>query len=159
MAEHGAHVYRVSKSFEVESGHMLSKHPSRCRYPHGHTRRIEVVVSSPVLDENDMVCDFAALKHALHEFLDRLDHSLAVNSADPMLPRLADVRERVVVFPNQDPTTEVLARSIFDFLSDRIASRRPITDGQGRSYALPPTLCVERVRVGETSSTWAEYGV
>ena len=42
--------YRICKSFEIESGHMLSKHPGRCRFPHGHSRRVDVVLSAEDLD-------------------------------------------------------------------------------------------------------------
>lgn len=150
--------YRICKSFEVESGHMLFKHPGRCRYPHGHSRRIDIVVAADSLDENDMVCDFKALKLALAEFIDRLDHALAVNSDDPMARGLGEVPgSRIVVFEGTDPTTEVLAKSIYDYLRARIAAGEEyVEDGSG--YLLRRDLRVERVRVGETSSSWAEYG-
>ena len=35
--------YRICKSLEVENGHMLAKHPDKCRFPHGHTRKIEFI--------------------------------------------------------------------------------------------------------------------
>jgi 6-pyruvoyltetrahydropterin/6-carboxytetrahydropterin synthase len=152
--------YRVCKSFEVESGHMLLKHPGRCRYPHGHTRRVEVVVSRDSLDGNDMVCDFKAIRLALGEFLDRFDHALVVNAADPLLETLqAELRERVIVFEGEDPTTEVMARRIYEHLNSQIAAGREYTDAEGDRYRLPHDLVLERVRVGETSSTWAEYGL
>lgn len=150
-------VYRVCKVFEVESGHMLSKHPDRCRYPHGHTRRIEVVVSANALDSNDMVCDFKALKVAIAEFIDSFDHAMAINSEDPALRAMREIGDRLVVFEGLDPTTEVLAKHIFDFVKDRIGSGRTFTDRSGITYAFPVGLRLERVRVGETSSTWAEY--
>lgn len=152
--------YRVCKSFEVESGHMLLKHPGRCRYPHGHTRRVEVVVSREELDQNDMVCDFKAIKLALAEFLDRFDHSLVVNAEDPLLGTLQEeLKERVIVFEGEDPTTEVMARRIFRHLEAQIHAGREFTDPEGSRYRLPSDLVLERVRVGETSSTWAEYGI
>jgi 6-pyruvoyltetrahydropterin/6-carboxytetrahydropterin synthase len=139
---------------------MLMKHPDRCRYPHGHTRRIEVVVSAQTLDANDMVCDFKALKLALHACIDRFDHSMAINSEDPLRPALeATPGARIVVFENADPTTEVLARHIYEHLRSLIAADAEFCDatGDGIRYRLPRGLRVERVRVGETSSTWAEY--
>ncbi|MFZ4573841.1 MAG: 6-pyruvoyl trahydropterin synthase family protein [Phycisphaerales bacterium] len=151
-------VYRVCKVFEVESGHMLMKHPGRCRFPHGHSRRIEVVVSAPELDQNDMVCDFKALKLAVASCIEEFDHALAVNSLDPVRGRLAEWSERVVVFENADPTTEVLAKHIYEYVQAQVESGNEFTDPDGGIYRLPRGLCVERVRVGETSSTWAEYG-
>jgi len=151
-------MYRICKSFEIESGHMLLKHPSRCRYPHGHSRRIEVVLAAETLDESDMVCDFKAVKLALKAFLDRLDHALAVNSNDPIINQLSpDLRERLVVFKDTDPTTEVLAKFIFDHLAAEVAAGREYTDAQGNTYRFRRGVIVERVRVGETSSSWAEY--
>ena len=29
--------YRICKTFEVESGHMLSKHPDLCKFPQSYT--------------------------------------------------------------------------------------------------------------------------
>ena len=88
-------VYRICKSFTVESGHMLSKHPEQCRFPHGHTRTIEVVVASETLDANDMVLDFKALKLAVGAYIDRLDHAMALNSNDPLLPALRQVHPEI----------------------------------------------------------------
>lgn len=152
-------VYRICKAFEVESGHMLSKHPERCRFPHGHSRRIEVVLSSQTLDEHDMVCDFQALKLAVGDLVDRFDHAMAINSQDPAAEALASMSDRVIVFENQDPTTEVLAQHIYEELAGRLASGASWTNERGRSFSFPPGITLERVRVGETSSSWAEYGI
>jgi len=152
--------YRVCKAFEIESGHMLLKHPGRCRYPHGHSRRVEVVVSCEKLDERDMVCDFKTIKLALASMLDRYDHALIVNAEDPLLACLQEeLKERVIVFEGEDPTTEVLARRIYEHLSGEIAAGREFVDAEGERYALPQDLVLERVRVGETSTSWGEYGI
>lgn len=151
-------VYRVCKMFEVESGHMLSKHPGRCRFPHGHSRKIELVLSSESLDEHDMVCDFKAVKLAVADFLDTFDHAMAVNSDDPSLPALREADQRVVVFEGIDPTTEVMAKRIFDFLESQIAAGGTYHDDAGHEFALRRGVTLERVRVSETSSSWAEYG-
>ncbi len=140
---------------------MLSKHPGRCRFPHGHSRRIEVVIASPKLDDNDMVCDFKAVRYAVQDLVDRFDHAMALNSKDPFLATLADnprLMDRVITFENTDPTTEVLAKHIYDALAETIRSGREFRAPDGVTYRLPTHLTLERVRVGETSSSWAEYG-
>jgi len=148
-------VYRVSRRFTVESGHMLSRHPEACRFPHGHTRHIEIVVVGDSLDENGMLVDFKALKLALKEFLDRFDHSMAINTDDPLFPVLAKMYapEAIVPFEGAEPTTEAIAKLIFDY-ADRV-----LADGfESGSYRIPAgRVRLERVRVGETPSTWAEY--
>ncbi len=149
--------YRVCKSFTVESGHMLSKHPGLCRYPHGHSRRIDVVLLAEGLGPGDMVCDFKALKLAVLAHINRLDHALAVNSGDPMLGKLQAWEQRVVVYQGLDPTTEVMAKDIYDLLRGEVVAGRVYTDEDSLTYRFPPGLRVERVRVTETASTWAEY--
>lgn len=141
--------YRIGKIFEIESGHLLSKHPALCRFPHGHSRKVEVVLAADLLDANDMVCDFKTIKTLLQDFLALWDHALAVNTADP---RYAELRrlygERVVAFEDTDPTSEVMARAVYvEF--DRRLKELPALAATG--------IRVERVRVTETSSSWAEY--
>lgn len=151
--------YRVCKAFEVESGHLLSKHPGRCRFPHGHSRRVEVVLSAESLDANDMVVDFKALKLALADYLDAFDHAMAVNSDDPRLPEIRSTSERIVEFEHEDPTTEAMARRIFEHLAEQLARGGSFTDEHGNAFQLRAGVTLERVRVGETSSSWAEYGL
>lgn len=153
--------YRVCKSFEFESGHLLSKHAGRCRMPHGHSRRVDIVLSSEALDTNDMVCDFKALKLAVSGLIDDWDHAMAVNSADPAVGVLRDsgLGERVVVFENEDPTTEAMARRIYEAVAEAVRTGSPMTDDEGVSYTFSPGVIVERVRLTETPSSWAEYGV
>mgnify|MGYP003194545996 CR=1 FL=1 len=76
-------VYRICKSIELESGHLLSKHPGNCKFPHGHTRSVEMVFRAETLDANDMVLDFKAIKQMMGDFLQQFDHSLCVNTEDP----------------------------------------------------------------------------
>lgn len=149
--------FRISKSFTIESGHMLSKHPGLCRFPHGHSRRVEVVLAADALNEQDMVCDFKTIKLALHAYLQTFDHAMLINSEDPMLERLQPVRERVIVLDKVDPTTEVLAERIFRYIESEIASGKIYTDTGGQTYRFPTSIRVERVRVTETDSTWAEF--
>lgn len=151
--------YRICKSFEIESGHMLFKHPSLCRFPHGHSRKVEVVIAADTLDAHDMVCDFKAIKLALKDFLDRFDHAMALNSDDPMVAQLAPMKERLIVFEKTDPTTEVLARMVFQFLDAELKAGKTYSDHLGNAYTFPAKLRLERVRVSETSSSWAEYSV
>lgn len=152
--------YRVCKAFEFEGGHMLSKHPGRCRQPHGHSRRVEIVLSGDTLGDNDMVCDFKALKLAVEGVIDRLDHALMVHADDPAVAalRAAGLADRLVLCEGEDPTTEVIARRIFEQTRAIIAAGQTVSDKDGVVYRFPPGLCVERVRVTETPSTWAEYG-
>jgi len=138
---------------------MLSKHPGRCKLPHGHSRRVDLVISSDKLDDNDMVCDFKALKLAVEDYLDQYDHALMVNSQDKFLETLPEqYKARLIVLEDEDPTTEVLARRIYEYVSGQIKQGGSFADPGGNRFSLPNHLVLERVRVTETSSSWAEYG-
>lgn len=145
--------FRIAKSFIVESGHLLTKHPGACRFPHGHSRTVEIVVTADELDANDMVCDFKALKTVASDVIARYDHSFALNTSDP---RFGEFRtaygDRVLGFVKTDPTSEVLARELFCELRAQLGAAAadaefPVNNG----------VRLERVRVSETASTWAEY--
>jgi 6-pyruvoyltetrahydropterin/6-carboxytetrahydropterin synthase len=150
-------MYRICKSIEVENGHMLSKHPDKCRFPHGHTRRVEFVLEARALDANEMVCDFKIIKDAVGEWLDGFDHSLCMNTADEAFEEFkARYGDRVIGFENADPTTEVLAKTIFDHTTKALET---YAAADATRYPLAKGVRLVRVRVWETSSSWAEYEI
>jgi 6-pyruvoyltetrahydropterin/6-carboxytetrahydropterin synthase len=134
---------------------MLAKHPDICRFPHGHTRKVEFVIEAAELDDNDMVCDFKIVKEAVGTWLDTFDHALCMNTADPAYQEFkARYGPRVIGFENQDPTTELIARTIFDHTAQALAAYAARNDPR---YPLGAGVRLVRVRVWETSSSWAEY--
>ncbi len=147
--------YRVCRIFEVENGHMLSKHPDKCRFPHGHSRKIECVLEADDLDGREMVCDFKVLKLILAEYLDRYDHAVCMNTEDPAYAEFkARYGDRVIDYESEDPTTEVLARDIFRHLRDALADYRT---HEVSGFPLRESVRVVSVKVWETSGSWAEY--
>jgi 6-pyruvoyltetrahydropterin/6-carboxytetrahydropterin synthase len=148
--------YRIAKSFTVESGHILSKHPGACRFPHGHSRVVEVILSADSLDERDMVCDFKALKETVIDFVMRFDHSMSLNTLDP---RFDDFKkaygDRIIAFEKSDPTSEAIAKVIYDHVKE--AFSRSVHDPADPMFPVRRAVKVERVRVSETTGTWAEY--
>ena len=102
-----------------------------------------------------MVCDFKAVKEAVGEFLERFDHAMCMNVQDAMFPEMKSrYGERVIGFETMDPTTEVLAKVVHDHLEEQL--RDGVARVGGR-YPMQPGLRVAKVRVWETSSSWAEY--
>lgn len=151
--------FRVCRTFVVESGHMLTQHPERCRNPHGHTRTIEVVVCGDSLDKHGMLVDFTALKLAVSEYIDQFDHAMAVHSTEPLLPTLKELYPNGIIVFDEEPTTEVFSRRIYEHIATvlRVGSQR--TSESGTVYSIKPgQVQLERVRVWETPSSWAEYG-
>ena len=147
--------FRISKTFEIESGHMLSKHPAKCRFPHGHSRKVEVVLAADELDANGMVCDFSTIKKALTALLEAWDHALCINTDDPQFAFFRETYgDRIIPFEKTEPTTEVMARAVFEELKRRLAEAA--LDPAARPV-LQAGVRIERVRVTETSTSWAEY--
>ena len=138
--------YRVCKTLEIESAHLLSKHPALCRFPHGHTRRVEVVLESDRLDANGMVCDFKDIKAAIQRVVEIYDHALCMNDTDPNFKKLRKIYgDRVVAFSGE-PTSERMAEVIY------VAVARDL-----RRLFKKTGARLAKVRVWETSSSWAEY--
>lgn len=147
--------YRICKTLEIENGHMLTHHPDKCRFPHGHSRKVEVVIEADELDAGGMVCDFKIVKDAVGDYLDTFDHALCINTQDPMFETLqAAYGKRVIPFVDTEPTTEVLARTFFDEIARHLLAYAARTD---TSYELRPSVRLVKVRLWETSSSWAEY--
>lgn len=147
-------MFRICKCIELESGHLLSKHRGNCRYPHGHTRKVEFTFSAPDLDANDMVLDFKLVKEMLGGLVERFDHALCMNSSDPNFAAFRTAYgERVIPFEREDPTSETIARTVY------LQAAEALADAVEGRFSLPVRPCVrlDKVRVWETSSSWAEY--
>jgi len=147
--------YRICKIIEIENGHMLTHHPDKCRFPHGHSRKVEMVLEADDVDAHGMVCDFKIVREAVGEYLDTFDHALCVNTQDPMFETLKKTYgDRVIAFPDTEPTTEVLAKTFFDHIEQHLTAYAKRKDTR---YHLRSTVHLVRLRVWETSSSWAEY--
>ena len=147
--------FRICKTIDIENGHMLSKHPDKCQFPHGHTRKVEFVLEAEDLDENEMVCDFKIVKESVEDYLDTLDHAMCMNTDDEAYPEFKKrYGDRVIGFESQDPTTEVMAKVIYDTFNQKLQDYAAKPDSK---YALRPDVRVIKVRVWETATSWAEY--
>ena len=83
------------------------------------------------------------------------DHSLCLNTADPQFAHLKmTYGERIIPFADSDPTSERMAEVIFAEAKRRL---READGAMAGSFAVSPAVRVQRVRVTETSSSWAEY--
>lgn len=147
--------YRICKMIEVENGHLLSKHPDKCRFPHGHTRKVELVFEADTLDEREMVFDFKLISRMIGDFLETYDHALCMNTEDPKFEFFKEAYgDRIIGFKGEDPTTEVMARTIYEHTK---ASLSFFVGEQDIEYPVRPEVSIAKIRVWETTSSWAEY--
>ncbi|MEU4570294.1 6-carboxytetrahydropterin synthase QueD [Micromonospora sp. NPDC023956] len=95
----------IFREFTFEAAHRLPNVPEghKCARLHGHSYRVAVHVSGDVDPQAGWVMDFGDLKQAFEPVRDRLDHHY-LNE----VPGL------------ENPTSEVLARWIWDRLADRL---------------------------------------
>ncbi|MBI5163569.1 MAG: 6-carboxytetrahydropterin synthase [Magnetospirillum sp.] len=79
--------YRVSRRIEIDAGHRIMTHGSKCRHLHGHRYAIEAVCEASDLhhdgEQTDMVVDFGFLKEEMVAAIDApCDHGFIASSAD-----------------------------------------------------------------------------
>lgn len=109
--------WELSKSFRFDMAHRLSFHKGKCRNLHGHSYRLEVVLSGET-DKNGMVIDFHDLKKIVKEqVVDVLDHSTVIYEHDDLLMNSFPKELQHVIFPFE-VTAENLCKWIYEKLTD-----------------------------------------
>jgi 6-pyruvoyltetrahydropterin/6-carboxytetrahydropterin synthase len=119
------------------------------------------VVTGEHLDENGMLVDFKALKLALEPYVMRYDHSMALNSQDPALLDFQRLYppDALVIFEDKEPSTEAIAKDLYDFASQVLEGGfETISEGGARYVIAAGRVRLERIRVWETPNSWAEFG-
>lgn len=133
---------RLDKEYHVFSAaHFITFNGNICERLHGHNYRVAVEIDG-LLDENQYVIDFIAVRDELKKLTDALDHHMLLPTQHPQILVSASVNEVEVrfeerrwVFPRGDcvllpvanTTAELLARylglQLLDALQARLGSR------------------------------------
>lgn len=123
-------MFRIQKRFEFHAAHRLDGLPEghKCGGPHGHSYTAEVTFSVPRLDGVGFVADFGCLDE-IRAMLDHKDLNAIDTLGNPTAERLA----------------EWIARSAW------------VEANRARRHSTADVVQVERVRVWETPTSWAEY--
>ncbi len=96
-------MFEIRVKEEFEAAHRVAGYQGKCDRLHGHSWTVEAVVRGSVLDDLGMLVDFKAVKGALKEILDELDHRY-LNEIEPFASGI-------------NPTAEHLAKHIFERLN------------------------------------------
>jgi len=91
-------MFEVTVRDHIASAHQLHGYDGPCKYMHGHTWKVDIVVCGNTLDEVGLLADFKIVKARLKDVLTPLDH-VVLND----LPAFKDL----------NPSTENLARHIY----------------------------------------------
>jgi 6-pyruvoyltetrahydropterin/6-carboxytetrahydropterin synthase len=139
---------RITKEFTFEASHILKDYDGLCRNIHGHSYKLIVTISGTPIDDpastkNGMVMDFGDLKKIVkEEIVDKYDHSLVANIAEPLGKRqcMQKSTERLIFTPFQ-PTCENLVAEFAAIISAR----------------LPKEITLKVLRLYETANSFAEW--
>ncbi len=134
------HVKIEKERLVFSAAHFITYDGDTCEPLHGHNYHVAAEVRGP-LDENHYVIDFIALRDALQEIVDALDHRMLLPTEHPTIAVQSDDQEIEVthgnrrwVFPAADcvllpmanTTAELLARYIGHQLLDALEKRQGI---------------------------------
>jgi 6-pyruvoyltetrahydropterin/6-carboxytetrahydropterin synthase len=100
-------MYKLNVIGTFASAHKLTGYNGLCKNLHGHNWKVRLCVLCNQLDDTGMAMDFSVLKQKLNELLAALDHQY-----------LNDLS----AFKEMNPTSENLARFIFDNMVKKLSS-------------------------------------
>ena len=140
----------ITKTIEIDLGHRVTNHRSKCRNLHGHRYKITVgvndkVISVPGASDEGMVIDFSDLKDIMMQEIDGgFDHGFVLYNQDPLVSFFKaqlDAGMKVILVPFI-PTAENLAKHWFEILKFKLTARQ---------------ISIEFVEVYETPTSTAKY--
>lgn len=120
-------MYEVMIREGFSGAHRLRNYGGKCEELHGHNWKVEVFVMVEDLDKTGLALDFRVLRDYTREVLSRLDHRF-LNDLEP--------------FRNYNPSSENIARFIFEELSSKLEGSR---------------VRLSRVNVWESDNSCASY--
>ncbi|MFB1080958.1 6-carboxytetrahydropterin synthase QueD [Jeotgalibacillus sp. JSM ZJ347] len=99
--------YELNKDFHFSAAHAIpADGAGKCRFVHGHTYYVNITVAGDDLDHAGFLINFKKIKQLVH---DRFDHTLLNDDQ---------------IFSEDDsdrfPTTEVVARSIWEIIEEHL---------------------------------------
>jgi len=98
------------KEVQFDASHRLLHYKGKCQNLHGHRWKAEVWMEGEPDVTTGIVIDFNAIK----EVIDRFDHQIMLNEADPIVACINKF-QNVITTPGE-PTSELLAALIRDEL-------------------------------------------
>ena len=122
-------MYQIAKTYSFEAAHQLRNYDGDCARLHGHHWEVSVCIEGDALDTVGMLLDFRDIKAAMQATIGQYDHHF-LNEIPP--------------FDAINPTAELLARTIYLALRDRIP-------------ALSAGVRLVSVQVWESATAWAKY--
>lgn len=141
----------IRKLYKFENAHIVRKCTSRrcSRSLHGHSYKVELFFTAPLLDRGEMVYDFGLTKGMIKDFIDAFDHAITLWSGDDpdYLQDMKKWSERWVELP-VNPSAEQFARTFF-LIIDRVLQQTNMVNGES-------DVTLDSVIVHETETGYAK---
>lgn len=112
----------ITRTHEIDMGHRIPNHKSKCRNLHGHRYIVEVgvndrIVTTPGASDEGMVIDFGDVKGILETVLDgKYDHGFMMYKGDELVRFFEEFRTQKglkVILTDFIPTVENIAKQFF----------------------------------------------
>ncbi len=142
--------FSISRQIEIDAGHRVTYHGSKCKNLHGHRYKVIATCSGKLFDSGEqqgMVLDFGFLKDEMvNEIHNFCDHALILWAEDPLTPIMLDqsglsletIKKEIAekgFYSTQKsqggalyligdvPTAEILARHWYERLAPKVKAR------------------------------------
>ena len=141
----------VTKQIEIDMGHRVLNHKSKCKHMHGHRYVIELgvddkLITTEGISDEGMVIDFGDLKSILMSEIDaRFDHKFIMYEKDwKLIDRFNEIEKDFfgIVLVNFIPTAENLAKHWYELIKSKLQERN---------------IAIKYVKVWETPTSTATY--
>ena len=120
-------MYQIKRSFEIDAGHRVPLHTSKCKNLHGHRYKIDVYISWPDLDTMGFVMDFGEMKDVFGGWLnDYWDHGMILQRTDPwaiIIELRQEAFDQKLYLMDDPPTAECMARHLHDTFKGLVTQR------------------------------------
>ena len=108
-------MFELSKTFGFEAGHSLTYHDGRCKNPHGHSYLLTLRLSGNSLESDgpkkNMLVDFQDISKVVKPMIDDYFEHKWLNDT----------------LENDSPTSEFIAKWIYDYLIDKLPLLESVT--------------------------------
>jgi 6-pyruvoyltetrahydropterin/6-carboxytetrahydropterin synthase len=109
IGKDAAPTVKIVKRLEIDAGHRLLKHESKCSNIHGHRFAFEIYAEADQLDEVGRIVDFSAIKEVIGGWLlTNWDHGFIAQKGDPILNFLKKYKQKYFIL-DVAPTSENLS--------------------------------------------------